>query len=90
VSENGVLRRIFGPKGDEVIGDWRKLNNELHNLCSPQVIRTIKSRSIRWAGLVARMGRRGMDIGYWWERDHEEDRDIDGRIISKMDVRDAG
>jgi hypothetical protein len=65
-----VLRRIVGPKRDEVKGDWRKLHNEeLHNLySSPNIIRMIKLRSMRWAGHVARMGgRRGMHIGYWWE-----------------------
>jgi hypothetical protein len=53
-----VLRRIFGPKRDEVKGDWRKLHNEeLHNLySSPNIIRMIKSRKMRWAGHVARMG----------------------------------
>jgi hypothetical protein len=67
--ENRVLRRIFGPKRDEVMGDWRKLHNEeLHNLySSPCVIRMIKSRRMRWAGHVARMGRRGIHIGYRWE-----------------------
>jgi hypothetical protein len=56
--ENRVLSRIFGPKRDEVIGGWRKLHNEeLHNLCgSPNIIRIIKSRRIRLAGHVARMG----------------------------------
>jgi hypothetical protein len=50
--------RIFGPKGDEATGGWRKLHNEeLHNLfSSPNIIRTIKSRRMRWAGHVARMG----------------------------------
>jgi hypothetical protein len=58
VFENRVLRRIFGPKGDEVTGEWRKLHNvELHNLySSPDIIRQIKSRRMRWAGRVARMG----------------------------------
>jgi hypothetical protein len=58
VFENRVLRRIFGPKGDEVTGEWRKLHNEeLHNLySSPDIIRQIKSRRMRWAGHVARMG----------------------------------
>jgi hypothetical protein len=53
-----VLRRIFGPKRDEVTGGWRKLHNEeLHNLySSPNIIRMIKSRRMRWAGHVARMG----------------------------------
>jgi hypothetical protein len=57
VTENRVLRRIFGPKRDEVTGDWRKLHNEeLHNLCtSPDIIRQVKSRRMRWAGHVARM-----------------------------------
>jgi hypothetical protein len=69
------------------IGGWRKLHNEeLHNLyCSPSIIRIIKSRRMRWAGLVARMGRRGTHIGLWWEsqkeRDHQEDLDVGGRII---------
>jgi hypothetical protein len=54
---NSVLRRIFGPKRDEVIGGWRELHNEeLHNLCClPSIIIMIKSR-IRWAGHVARRG----------------------------------
>jgi hypothetical protein len=53
-----VLRRIFGPKRDGVTGRWRKLyNEELHNLySSPSIIRIIKSRRMRWAGHVARMG----------------------------------
>jgi hypothetical protein len=57
VFENRVLRRIFGPGWDEVTGDWRKLHNEeLHNLySSPNIIRMIKSRRMRWAGHVARM-----------------------------------
>jgi hypothetical protein len=58
VFENRVLRRIFGPKRDEVTGGWRTLHNEeLHNLySSPSIIRIIKSRRMRWAGHVARMG----------------------------------
>jgi hypothetical protein len=58
VIENRILRRIFGPKRDEVTGGWRKLHNEeLHNLYSfISIIRMIKSRWMRWAGLVARMG----------------------------------
>jgi hypothetical protein len=58
VFENRVLRRIYGPKRDRVTGGWRKLHNEeLHNLYSlPGIIRIIKSRRMRWAGHVARMG----------------------------------
>jgi hypothetical protein len=53
-----VLRRKYGPKRDEVTGGWRKLHNEeLHNLySSPSIIRVIKSRRMRWAGHMARMG----------------------------------
>jgi hypothetical protein len=60
VFENRVLRRIFGPMRDEETGGWRKLQNEdLHNLYSPpSIIRMIKSRWMRWAGHVARMGYR--------------------------------
>jgi hypothetical protein len=58
VFENRVLRRISGPKRDEVTGEWRELHNEeLHILySSPNIIRQIKSRRTRWAGHVARMG----------------------------------
>jgi PAS domain-containing protein len=58
VFENRALRRIFGPKRDEVTGEWRKFHNEeLHNLySSPDIIRQIKSTRMRWAGNVARMG----------------------------------
>jgi len=60
VFENRVLRRISGPKRDEVTGEWRKLHNEeLNDLyCSPNIVRVIKSRRMRWAGHVARMGER--------------------------------
>jgi hypothetical protein len=58
VFENRMLRRIFGPKRDEVTGEWRKLHNEeLHEVySSPSIIRIIKARKMRWAGHVARMG----------------------------------
>jgi hypothetical protein len=58
VFESRVLRGIFGPKRDEVTGEWRKLHSgELHNMySSPDIIRQIKSRRMRWAGHVARMG----------------------------------
>jgi hypothetical protein len=52
VFENRVLRRIFGPQRDEVTRDWRKLHNEEpHDLYSPNILRVIKSRRMRWAGL---------------------------------------
>jgi hypothetical protein len=56
--ENRVLRRIFGPKRDEVTGDWRKLyNEELNDLyCSPSIVRVIKLKRMRWAGHVVHMG----------------------------------
>jgi hypothetical protein len=58
VFDNRVLRRIFGPTRDGMVGGWRKLHNEkFHNLyCSPSIIRTIKSRRMRWAGNVAGIG----------------------------------
>ena len=59
--ENRVLRRIFGPKNDELTGEWRKLHNEeLNDLyCSPNMVRVIKSRRMRWAGYVALIGEKG-------------------------------
>jgi hypothetical protein len=85
VFENRVLRRIFGPKRDEVTGGWRKLHNEeLHNLfSSPSIITMIKLSKMRWAGHVTRIGRRGMndDIGCWEsekKRNHGEDQDVGG------------
>jgi hypothetical protein len=73
VFENKVLRKIFGQKRDEVTGEWRKLHNEdLRDLnSSPSIIRIIKSRRLRWASHVARMGRRGTRIDYWRESQGE-------------------
>ena len=81
--ENRVLRRILGPKRDEVTGEWRKLHNEELDLySSPNIFRVIKSRRMRWAGHVARMGRRKAYTGFWWgnlrERDHLEDPGVNG------------
>jgi hypothetical protein len=66
VFEKGLLKKIFGPKREEVIGIWIKIHNEeLHKLhSSPNIIRMIKSRRMRWVGHIARMGRRKMHIGY--------------------------
>ena len=87
MSENRVLRRIFGAKRDEVTGEWRKLHNdELNDLyCSPNIVRVIKWRRIRWVGHVARMGGGEAYTGFWWgnlrERDRLGDPGVDGRII---------
>jgi hypothetical protein len=68
VFENRVLSKIFGPKSEED-GSWIKLHNdELHNLyTSPNIVRMIKSRRMRWAGHVARMGRGNVFTGFGWD-----------------------
>jgi len=68
VSENSALRRIFGPKREEVRRELRKLHNEdLNDLySSPSIVRVIKSRRMRWAGHIARMGRGEVYTGFWW------------------------
>jgi len=93
VFENRVLRGIFGPKRDEVTGEWIKLNNEeLNDLyCSPNIVRAIKSRRMRWVGNVARMGRVEAYTGFRWEnlreRDHFGDPGVDGRILLRWNFR---
>jgi hypothetical protein len=64
-----VLRRIFGSDRDELTGEWRKLHNEeLNDLyCSPNIVRMIKSRRMRWAGHTAGMGERRDVYRVWWE-----------------------
>jgi len=91
--ENRALR-ILGPKRDKVTREWRKLHNkELNDLCcSPDIVRVVKSRRMRWVGHVARMGeRRGATQGFCWgklrERDYMEDPDVDGRIMLKWIFR---
>jgi hypothetical protein len=90
VFENRVLRKIFGPKRDEVIGGWRKLHNEeLHNLyCSPSIIRIIKKSRIRWAGHLARMGE-NMNAYRILVGNPEGKRPL-GRPRRKMDLREIG
>jgi hypothetical protein len=78
-----VLRRIFGPKRDEVTREWRKLHSEeFDDLYSSPIVRVIKSR-MRWAGNVARMGE--ACTGFWWgnlrETVHWGDPDVDGKTI---------
>jgi hypothetical protein len=88
--ENRMLRRIFGPKRDEVIGEWRKLHNEEPNYLyySINIIRAIKLRRIRWVGHVAFMGREEVYRGFWWgnlrERGHLEDPGVERKIILKI------
>jgi hypothetical protein len=92
VFENRVLRRIFGPKRNEVMGEWRNLHSgELRNLdLSPDIIRQIKSRKMRLVGHVACMGEGKKCTGFWWEspreRDHLKNQGMDGR----MDLREIG
>ena len=75
VFANRVLRKIFGPRRDEVTGEWRRLHNEeLNDLySSPNIVRVIKSRRIRWAGHVARMGEERGYTGSWWGNRREGD-----------------
>ncbi|KAJ4444005.1 hypothetical protein ANN_05794 [Periplaneta americana] len=83
------IRKIFGAKRDEVTGEWRKLHNaELHALySSPDIIRNIKSRRLRWASYVARIGesRNAYRVLVWRPEGKRPlgDRDVDGRIILK-------
>jgi hypothetical protein len=78
MSENMVLRRIFGPKRDEVTKEWKKLHNEeVNDLYFPlNIVRIIKSGRMRWVGHV--WGRAEASTGFWWgnmrERDHWETR----------------
>jgi hypothetical protein len=72
--ESRVLRRIFGPKRDEVTKVWRKLHNEeLHNLySSPSIIRMMKSRRMRWGGHVVRMGQKMNACSVRWKTGRKE------------------
>ena len=93
VFKNRVLRRIFGPKRNKVTREWRKLYNEEFNdmYSSPNIVRVIKSRRMKWAGHVGRMGeRRGVYrvlVGKPGEKNHLEDLDVDGTIILRWIFR---
>ena len=93
VLDNRVLRGIIRLKRDEVTGEWRKLHSEeLNDLyCSPNIVQVIKSRTMRWAGHVARMGSREECTGFWWgnlrERDYLGDPGVNGRIILRRIFR---
>jgi hypothetical protein len=75
VSENRILRKIFGPKRDKGTRQCIKLHNEeLNDLyCSPNIIRAIQSRGMIWAEHVARAGRSGVCTGFWWGNLRERD-----------------
>jgi len=87
VFENRVLRKICGPKRDEVKGEGRKLHNEeLNDLySSPDIVRVIKSRIMRWGGQVANRERVEVYTGFWWgnmwQRDHLGEPGVEGSII---------
>jgi len=93
VLEGRVVRRLFGPKRDKVKGEWRNVHNEeLNNLySSPNVVRVIKSRRMRWAGHAASVGGGEAYTGFWWvnlrETDHLEDPGIDDKIILRWIFR---
>ena len=90
VFENRVLRRIFGPRRDDVPWEWWRLHKEELNdfYSSPNIVWVIKSRRMRWPGHVVRMGEERGCIGSWWgnrrEGDHWGDLGVYGRIILEL------
>jgi hypothetical protein len=93
VFENMALRRVFGPRRVEVTGEWRILHNEeLNDLYYlPNIVRVVKWKRMSWAGHVARLGRRKLCTGCWWEnlrkRDHWKNPHVDGMIILRRIFR---
>jgi hypothetical protein len=86
VFENRVRRKIFGPKRDEMTGEWRKLHNEeindLNSLLS--TVRVIKSRRMRRAGHVAHMGREEASTGFWWKNLKERNTLVDPGVVGRI------
>ena len=93
VLDNMILRKTFGPKKDEMSEEWKRLHNEeLYDVySSPGITRVIKSRKMRWAVYVERMGREDTNTGLWYinlrERDLLENPGVNGRLILKWIVR---
>jgi len=93
VFENRVLKRIFGPKRDELTMEWRKLHDEKLNdlYSSPKIVWVVKARRMRWAGHVARMREWRGVYRVWWrnlrEGDHWGEQGVDGRIILRWIFR---
>jgi hypothetical protein len=89
VFQNRVLRRLFGTKRDEVTGEWRRLHNEkLTDLyCSPNIIRVIKSRKMRWTYGGKKRCKQRFGGGNLRERNHLEDPDVDEKIILRRIFR---
>jgi hypothetical protein len=89
VFENGFLQRTSGTKWEDEKGEWRKLHSEeLHIVySSPDIIIQIKSRRVRWAGHVARMGEEQKGTMFWWEspkgRDHSQEQRVGGKMGSE-------
>jgi hypothetical protein len=90
VFENGVLRKTFAPKREEVTGDWRKLRiEEVHDrYCSQNIISVVMSRNMIWAGHVECVGKKRNEYSIWYgslkERDHLEDVGVDGWILKEI------
>jgi hypothetical protein len=88
-----VLRRIFEPKRDSVAGEWKKLHNAERSdlFSSPNIIRVIISRRMKWAGHVSRTVEKRGTYRFWWgnlrERDRLEDPRVDGRLILRWIFR---
>jgi len=89
VFENRAMRRIVGPKRDEVRGEWRKLHNEepIDLYSSPNIVWVMKSRRMRWVGHVVCLGEGEASTGFWWGNLKERDPGIDGSIILRWIYR---